>query len=96
MTDTKPKREINAWRLGGWGLALAALLAPVAIMQSTGQLLWGPGDFAAAASLIIGTGLCIELAMRLVRRPWLRIALAIAIFLGFATIWAELAVGLFS
>ena len=94
MTGTNSNQMPNGWRIIGWGLALALLLAPLLAMQISSEMNWGLGDFLAAATLILGTGLAVELAVRLARRAWLREMLSLAAFLAFAAIWAELAVGL--
>jgi len=43
----------------------------------------------------MGTGLLIEVVIRLVNKPRLRIALCLAILAMLVLIWAELAVGIF-
>ena len=83
------------WRLGFWGLAALVLVLPLVAMQVTDQVSWGPGDFLVAALLLAGTGLGLELAMRLFREPIQRwLAAGGVAFVG-ALIWAELAVGIF-
>ena len=77
-----------------WGLGGLLLLLPAAAMQFTSQVSWGAEDFLAAAVLIGGAGLAIELAVRLLRTPaqrWVAVSTVIAAAL---LIWAELAVGI--
>jgi hypothetical protein len=72
------------------------LLVPALAMQFTGEVDWGPGDFAAAAALIFGAGMAGVLAFRAWPRPGQRALAAAAIVLAAGLVWAELAVGLFS
>lgn len=66
------------------------LLIPVAL-----KFPWSGFDFLIAGVLLFGTGLAIELVLRLVTGLWARIALSGAILLALFLVWAELAVGLF-
>jgi len=50
------------WRLILWSAAALLLLVPVVAMPFTAQMNWGAEDFFAAAALICGAGLAIELA----------------------------------
>lgn len=82
---------VSARKLG-WSMAALLLLAPAVAMVFSTQVNWGPGDFAAAALLLGGTGLGLELAARLPARARLIAAAAVA---GAALlIWVELAVGI--
>jgi hypothetical protein len=83
------------WRIGVWVSAAALLLVPLVAMQFTSEVNWGSEDFLAAIVLLGGAGLAIELMLRLVRDARSRIAIALAIVVVLALIWAELAVGLF-
>ena len=95
MTPTAGMPNGNQWRLAGWGIAAALLLVPLLATAFTDSMNWGAEDFAAAALLLGGVGLSLEVAMRLVSGPRARIGAAIAIVAAFALIWAELAVGVF-
>ena len=78
-------------------LATAAilLLIPCAAMKlGVDGVKWSAIDFAAAALMLFGAGLAIEIALRVVKRFEYRIAACIAILLALAVVWAELAVGL--
>lgn len=79
-------------RKAGWSLAAALLLAPAIAMQFTSEMNWGPGDFVAAALIIGGIGLGLELAARLQGRTRVIMG-ALAVLAGLA-VWAELAVGI--
>ncbi|WP_338760366.1 hypothetical protein [Massilia sp. METH4] len=77
-------------------LATAALLAiPALSMLAGGAFDWGALDFAAAAALLAGAGLAIELAMAKLRTRFARLAAGGAIVLVLLVAWAELAVGIF-
>ncbi len=88
-----PNRRINL-RIVLWSLAACLLLLPLAAMQVTTGVNWDGPDFAAAALLLGGAGLGIELAVRMVRNRSTRLALIGAVLLTLLLIWAELAVGI--
>ena len=83
------------WRVGYWSLAGLALLLPLLAMQVTSAVNWGPGDFLAAAVLLVATGLGFELVTRLLRTPLQRALSMGGVTLAALVIWAELAVGIF-
>ena len=72
------------------------LLVPALAMQFTGEVNWGPGDFAAAAALIFAAGMAGVLAFRAWPGAGQRVLAAVLIALVTGLVWAELAVGLFS
>src|SRR6476620_4818144 len=47
----------SPWRKVAWGGAALLLLLPLAAMQVTDEVDWGPGDFALAGTLVVGVGL---------------------------------------
>ena len=70
------------------------LLVPFVAMRFTGEVKWSGFDFVVAGVLLLGTGLLVELALRLVKETRYRlIAVGVILFLAFIA-WAELAVGL--
>ena len=70
------------------------LLVPFVAMRFTGEVKWSGFDFVVAGVLLLGTGLLVELALRLVKENRYRlIAVGVILFLAFIA-WAELAVGL--
>ena len=71
------------------------LLVPLVAMQFTSEMNWGPGDFLVAACLLFITGTAMALAVRQARRTAHRVAMVGLLALALATVWAELAVGLF-
>ena len=86
-------RHGGAWRIAGWGLALALLLTPLVAMQFTDEVRWGPADFSVAALLLGGLGLAIEFAIRRSANLAYRAGAALAALTAFALIWVNLAVG---
>jgi hypothetical protein len=72
------------------------LLIPLAAMQFTAEVRWGPEDFILAAGLLFGTGAGIVLVLRYVKRTAHRVALIGLLAFALALVWAELAVGLFT
>jgi len=73
----------------------AMLMVPLVAMQFTREVNWTAGDFVAAAVLLAGTGMLFEVAAaaRLYTRR-ARLSAVAVIALGFALVWAELAVGI--
>lgn len=71
------------------------LLIPAVAMQFTGQMNWGKEDFLAAAVLIGGAGLGIELAVRMIKSRSAMFAAIAGVLLAMLIVWAELAVGIF-
>ena len=74
---------------------VALLLLPLIAMQYTTEVNWSGFDFVVAATLLLGTGLTLELILRKVTEKRHRISLSMALLVLFLLIWAELAVGLF-
>lgn len=86
-----PRRR---WRLLGWGIALALLLAPAVAMQFTDAVAWGPGDFALAATLFAAFGAAFELAVRGAQDRHFRAAVGLALAATLLIVWSNLAVGI--
>ena len=76
-------------------VVLILLLIPLIAMLFSDQVKWTLFDFIVAGILLLGVGLTIEFILRKVKTTKLRIALCVALFLGFFLVWAELAVGIF-
>jgi hypothetical protein len=70
------------------------LFVPLVAMQFTDEVVWNWFDFAAAGTLLIGTGLMIELVGRKIEYVPYRITVSAALVVGLLLIWAQLAVGL--
>jgi len=75
--------------------ALIVLLIPLVAMQLTNEVNWTVFDFITAGILLVGTGLLIELTLRLIKKPKYRLVMCAAILIFLILIWAELAVGIF-
>lgn len=76
-------------------LTALLLLVPLVAMQFSTEVNWAPGDFVAAGALLFGAGMAWVLATRRARTAWHKVALALLVLMVLATVWAELAVGLF-
>ncbi|MGB3337315.1 MAG: hypothetical protein WBA73_09060 [Devosia sp.] len=95
MPPTIGSQPGNYLRIGAWSVAAALLLLPLAAMQFTSDVKWGAEDFLAAALLLGGAGLALEVMVRLVQDARARLAIGLAIAAAFGLIWVELAVGIF-
>lgn len=72
----------------------ALLLVPFIAMKFTDEVKWTPFDFVVAGVLLLGTGLAIEIVLRIVKQFKYRLAMCAAILFVLFIVWAELAVGL--
>lgn len=72
----------------------ALLLVPFIAMTFTDEVKWTPFDFVVASVLLLGTGLAIEIVLRIVKQFKYRLAMCAAILFALFIVWAELAVGL--
>jgi hypothetical protein len=99
MPNPQPPFPLRqALRRVGWATA-ALLLVPLVAMAFTPEVRWGPGDFMAAAAVLLATGTGAVVAWRHARgaaagAAGAGCAAAAVVLLG-ALVWAELAVGLF-
>jgi NO-binding membrane sensor protein with MHYT domain len=73
----------------------ALLLVPLAAMQFSDEVAWGPLDFLFAGVILFSAGVAILWLIRRIQRPRRRVAAVAAVILLVAIVWAELAVGLF-
>lgn len=71
------------------------LLIPLVAMAFSDSVEWSLFDFAAAAVLLLGTGLGFDLATRLTGNRIYRVIIGVALVSAFLVIWAEGAVGIF-
>jgi len=81
-----------------FGIVLTAgllLLVPFIAMKFSDEVSWSLSDFVIAGTLLLGTGLLVELVLRKVKTLKYRIAICAAILFVLFLIWAELAVGIF-
>ena len=92
-SDNDGDRILNRLRLAGWSGVALLLLAPLVAMRFTEDVVWTVSDFVAAAVLLGGLGLAIELAVRNSSNTAYRIAAGLAILGAFGLAWVNLAVG---
>lgn len=71
------------------------LLIPLAAMQFTDEVNWTLFDFVVAGSLLLGSGLSFDFALRNIRTSTYRIAACTAILAVLVLVWLKLAVGIF-
>jgi hypothetical protein len=77
------------------GICVLLTLPYVAMKLGTEGVDWKLFDFIAAAVMLFGAGIAIEIALRLITKWEYRIAACVAILIGLTVVWAELAVGIF-
>jgi hypothetical protein len=80
------------------GIVLAVvfiLLIPFTAMQFTSEVNWTIFDFVVAGVLLLGTGLLIEVAIRMIKNKDYQIGVIAVIIIILFLVWAELAVGIF-
>ncbi len=77
-------------------VTLALLLIPLVAMLFTKEVNWGIEDFVAAGVLLLVAGMAYSLATHGVRSTVHRLAVAAFVLVVLATVWAQLAVGLFA
>lgn len=70
--------------------ALSLLLIPFVAMRFTTEVNWTALDFATMGTMLLFTGLAIEVALRIVKTTWMRAAAVAAILFGFVMIWGAL------
>lgn len=76
-------------------IVASLLLIPLLAMQFTSEVKWQLNDFLAAAILLFGTGLILELVIQKITNTKTRIILCVAVVLILLLVWADLAVGIF-
>ena len=94
-TTPSNRRGPNRWRLAAWAGVFGLILLPFAAMQFTDEVAWTATDFIWFATLLIGAGVLLELALWQVRRPLWRGLIAVAVVGAVLLIWADGAVGIF-
>lgn len=88
--------QMNNKRLVLLMLAAAGLLSvPLIAMRFTSGVDWDGFDFIVAGVLLFGTGLAIDIALRIVTGFWARVAAVLGLLFLLFLVWAELAVGIF-
>ena len=92
QTQTRTGR--HRWRLLGWSAVAVLLIAPLVAMQFTDEVNWTASDFLFAAVLLVGTGVIIELTLRL-RSDWFyRAGVITAVVAALLIVWLTGAVGI--
>ena len=66
------------------------LLIPFFAMKFTGEVNWSPLDFITRGFMLLMTGLAIEVALRIVRTKWMRVAAVVVVLFGFLMVWGTL------
>jgi hypothetical protein len=83
------------WRTVMWAAIGGLLLLPAVAMRFTTEVTWDRTDFAAAALLLVGSGLAFELCSRMTTSPGYRAVAGMIVFAAAAVAWADAAVGIF-
>jgi hypothetical protein len=68
----------------------ALLLIPYFAMRFTDEVNWTALDFTVMGVMLLVTGLGIELALRIFRTAWTRVAAVLAVLFGFVMVWGAL------
>lgn len=85
----------NRWRLAVWGTAACLLLLPAIAMQLGAEgVLWTASDFLVMGLLLGSCCAAYEVATRMSGNTEYRLGFALAIAVGFLTVWIQLAVGI--
>lgn len=87
-------RIASPWRIAAWSIAALLLMLPLVAMQFTREVAWTASDFVFAATMIGGTGLLFELAVRRSRNLGYRAGVAVLLAAIFLLIWVNGAVGI--
>ena len=70
--------------------ALSLLLIPYFAMKFTDEVNWTELDFTVMGTMLLVTGIAIEIALRLVKVTWMRAAAVLVILFGFVMVWGTL------
>jgi hypothetical protein len=85
----------NRWRVVGWGIAVAILVAPFIAMQLHAEgVNWSVGDFLVMGVMLGSVGGILELAVRMSPNRFYRAGAGLALLGTFLLVWANLAVGI--
>jgi len=94
-TETSPQTNLTQRLTITLGIVLAILSIPLIAMQFTKEVNWDLTDFVIMGTLLLITGLGIEMVTRKIKSFNLRLMITLAILFLLFLIWAELAVGIF-
>ena len=70
--------------------ALSLLLIPFLAMRFTSEVNWTALDFATMGVMLLVTGLAIEMALRVLKETWMKLAAVAVILFGFVMVWGGL------
>jgi hypothetical protein len=68
----------------------ALLLIPYFAMKFGDEVNWTAIDFITMGVMLLVTGLAIEVALRIVKLTWMRVAAVLVILFGFVMVWGTL------
>jgi hypothetical protein len=68
----------------------ALLLIPYFAMKFGDEVNWTALDFIVMGFMLLVTGLAIEVALRIVKLTWMRVAAVAVILFGFVMVWGTL------
>ena len=85
-------RGVPVWRAAMWTLVAGLLLCPAIAMRFTDRVVWTGRDFLVAALLLGGAAMTMDVAMRTIRTPRVRLAAGLAILAVLVLVWLQLAV----
>jgi hypothetical protein len=68
----------------------ALLLIPYVAMRYTNEVNWTSLDFITMGAMLLTTGLAIEIALRITKVTWTKVAAVAAILFGFVMVWGTL------
>ena len=88
------RKALIPWRIIGWSMVAALLLAPLIAMQFTSEVNWDETDFIAMGFILGSLGLALEFMVSRSDSIAYRIGSGVAILAAFLLIWANLAVGM--
>jgi len=68
----------------------ALLLIPFIAMRFTNEVDWTALDFITMGFMLLMTGLAIEVALRILKTKWVRVAAVAVVLFGFLMVWGTL------
>ena len=95
MKQDRRGGAVTRWRIGGWSLAAALLVAPLLAMQVSSEVRWDGADFALLALVLAAAGTGFELLFRVAQGRLVQAIAGCAILAAFLTVFADAAVGVF-
>ncbi len=70
--------------------ALSLLLIPFVAMKFTAEVNWTAIDFITMGIMLLCTGIGIEVALRIVKATWMRVAAVGGVLFAFVMVWGTL------